>query len=202
MANGYLSKSATNTAGLSKEAMLYCKTNIGGYFFDGFIQTDVTTQLELTSNPVETGVAVTDHSYVKPVEMEMQIKMSDVMQSLIPGQFTGGWSRSVTGYKLLREIQNKRIPVSVLSKFGLFENMLIKTIKATDTSDTWNALDATVSLVELPVARVRTVKISKASQTTINTEMGKIQAVEATSQENESLWYNGQGFYGSILNPK
>lgn len=202
MAVGYLSKSATNTSGLTKEAMLYCKTNIGGYFFDGFIQTDITSELELTSNPVETGVAVTDHSYVKPVEIEMQIKMSDVMQSLISGQFEGGWSRSVTAYKILREIQTKRIPVAVLSKFGLFENMIVRSIKATDTEDTWNALDATVSLVELPVARVRTVTISKASQTVINTEMGKIQAVEATSKENSSLWASGQGLYGSLLNPQ
>lgn len=54
MSEGYLAKSATDTTGMSYDAMLYCKTNIGGYFFDGFITVDVTSELEITENPVET----------------------------------------------------------------------------------------------------------------------------------------------------
>ena len=102
MADGYLARSATNTDGMTLEAMLYCKTNIAGYFFDGFMDIDVASELEVTENPVETGTAIADHSYVKPTEVTMQVIMSDVHQSLVPGQFTGGWSRSVTAYKILK----------------------------------------------------------------------------------------------------
>lgn len=189
MADGYLARSATNTDGMTVEAMLYCKTNIAGYFFDGFMDIDVASELEVTENPVETGTAIADHSYVKPTEITMQVIMSDVHQSLVPGQFTGGWSRSVTAYKILKEIQTKRIPIAVLCRLGLFENMVIRRLQANDTADTYQALSATVTLVELPIARVKTVEISLASQTTINTEMGKLQAVDTTDKEDESILY-------------
>lgn len=189
MADGYLARSATNTDGMTVEAMLYCKTNIAGYFFDGFMDIDVASELEVTENPVETGTAIADHSYVKPTEVTMQVIMSDVHQSLVPGQFTGGWSRSVTAYKILKEIQTKRIPITVLCRLGLFENMVIRRLQANDTADTYQALSATVTLVELPIARIKTVEISLASQTTINTEMGKLQAVDTTDKEDESILY-------------
>lgn len=189
MADGYLARSATNTDGMTLEAMLYCKTNIAGYFFDGFMDIDVASELEVTENPVETGTAIADHSYVKPTEITMQVIMSDVHQSLVPGQFTGGWSRSVTAYKILKEIQTKRIPIAVLCRLGLFENMVIRRLQANDTADTYQALNATVTLVELPIARIKTVEISLASQTTINTEMGKLQAVDTTDKEDESILY-------------
>lgn len=189
MADGYLARSATNTDGMTVEAMLYCKTNIAGYFFDGFMDIDVASELEVTENPVETGTAIADHSYVKPTEVTMQVIMSDVHQSLVPGQFAGGWSRSVTAYKILKEIQTKRIPIAVLCRLGLFENMVIRRLQANDTADTYQALSATVTLVELPIARIKTVEISLASQTTINTEMGKLQAVDTTDKEDESILY-------------
>lgn len=189
MADGYLARAATNTDGMTVEAMLYCKTNIAGYFFDGFMDIDVASELEVTENPVETGTAIADHSYVKPTEVTMQVIMSDVHQSLVPGQFAGGWSRSVTAYKILKEIQTKRIPIAVLCRLGLFENMVIRRLQANDTADTYQALSATVTLVELPIARVKTVEISLASQTTINTEMGKLQAVDTTDKEDESILY-------------
>lgn len=189
MADGYLARSATSTDGMAVEAMLYCKTNIAGYFFDGFMDIDVASELEVTENPVETGTAIADHSYVKPTEVTMQVIMSDVHQSLVPGQFTGGWSRSVTAYKILKEIQTKRIPIAVLCRLGLFENMVIRRLQANDTADTYQALSATVTLVELPIVRIKTVEISLASQTTINTEMGKLQAVDTTDKEDESILY-------------
>lgn len=186
---GYLAKSATNTDGMSYDAMLYCKTNIGGYFFDGFITVDVTSELEITENPVETGVAIADHAYVKPTTIDMNIIMSDVHESLVAEQFTGGWSRSVKAYEILKQIQSDRIPVAVLTRVGLFENMLIKRIISNDDAKTYRGLNAQVSLVELPIARVRTVEISSAPQTTIDTEMGKINTTTTTTQEDNSILY-------------
>lgn len=196
MAQGYLSRGSTNTDGMSYDALLYCKTNIGGYFFDGFITVDIKSELNITSNPVETGASVVDHAYMQPKEIEMQIKMSDVLQSLVAGQFTGGWSRSANAYNVLTKIQQDRIPVAVLCRLGLFNNMLIKSITANDDSDTYQALDCKVVLVEIPIARVKTVEISSESQTTINTEMGKINALTTNDIQDQSILYtivNGVG---------
>ena len=173
--------------------MLYCKTNIGGYFFDGFMQVDHNIELQTTENPVETGASIVDHAYVKPAEVVIRVMMSDVHQSLVPGQFTGTRFRSNNAWQVLRKLQSDRIPMSVFTRLGLYNNMLITKLSASDTAETFRALSAEVTLKEIPVARVKTVKISSADQTTVNTEMGKIEASQV-SDELQSLlyqWYGG-----------
>ena len=193
MSEGYISTSGTPTAGLTYDALLYCKTNIGGYFFDGFIKVDHSIELQTTSNPVETGASIVDHAYVKPAELTMEVMMSDVHQSLVPGQFTGASFRSVNAWQVLRKLQSDRIPMSVFTRLGLYTNMLITKLTASDTAETFRALSAEVTLREIPVARVKTVKISSADQTTINTEMGKIEASQINDELQSLLyqWYGG-----------
>ena len=193
MSEGYISTSGTPTAGLTYDALLYCKTNIGGYFFDGFMQVEHNIELQTTSNPVETGASVVDHAYVKPAELVMKVMMSDVHQSLVPGQFTGASFRSVNAWQVLRKLQSDRIPMSVFTRLGLYTNMLITKLATTDTAETFRALSAEVTLREIPVARVKTVKISSADQTTINTEMGKIEASQINDELQSLLyqWYGG-----------
>lgn len=193
MSEGYIATSGTPTAGLTYDALLYCKTNIGGYFFDGFMQVEHNIELQTTSNPVETGASVVDHAYVKPAELVMKVMMSDVHQSLVPGQFTGASFRSVNAWQVLRKLQSDRIPMSVFTRLGLYTNMLITKLATTDTAETFRALSAEVTLREIPVARIKTVKISSADQTTINTEMGKIEASQINDELQSLLyqWYGG-----------
>ena len=193
MSEGYIATSGTPTAGLTYDALLYCKTNIGGYFFDGFIKVDHSIELQTTSNPVETGASIVDHAYVKPAELTMEVMMSDVHQSLVPEQFTGASFRSVNAWQVLRKLQSDRIPMSVFTRLGLYTNMLITKLTASDTAETFRALSAEVTLKELPVARVKTVKISSADQTTVNTEMGKIEASQISNELQSLLyqWYGG-----------
>ena len=193
MADGYISPNGSPTAGLTYDAMLYCKTNIGGYFFDGFMQVDHNIELQTTENPVETGASIVDHAYVKPAEVVMRVMMSDVHQSLVPGQFTGTRFRSTNAWQVLRKLQSDRIPMSIFTRLGLYTNMLITKLSASDTAETVRALSAEVTLKEIPVARVKTVKISSADQTTVNTEMGKIEASQVSNELQSLLyqWYGG-----------
>ena len=187
---GYLAKSATNTDGLSKEALLYCKTNIGGYFFDGFLSVKHEKKTVITSNPVESGASIVDHAYVEPAVLTMSIIVSDAHTSIIPEQFQGSSKfRHVNAWNILKQLQQDRIPCSVLTKLDLYNNMLIESISAEDTDETYNALRADVVLKEIPIARVRTVKISAADQTTIGTQMSNIQA-EGANIELTSLLYS------------
>ena len=193
MAEGYLSTNGSPTAGLTYDAMRDCKTNIGGYFFDGFMQVDHNIELQTTENPVETGASIVDHAYVKPAEVVMRVMMSDVHQSLVPGQFTGTRFRSTNAWQVLRKLQSDRIPMSIFTRLGLYTNMLITKLSASDTAETFRALSAEVTLKEIPVARVKTVKISSADQTTVKTEMGKIEASQVSNELQSLLyqWYGG-----------
>lgn len=184
---GYISKNLEQFRSMSYDSLIYCKTNIGGYFFDGYLNLSIASELQVTQHPVESGADVSDHAYLMPREISMTVIMSDAHQSLVPGQFSGTWSRSVEAYQQLERIQKDRIPVSVLTRLGLYKNMVIKSLVANDTDLQLHGLKAEVSLIELPVARVRTVEISLADQTTIQTEMGNISATYPTDEELTSV---------------
>lgn len=162
----YLAQSATNIKGMSYDSLLFCKTNLGGYFFDGFLEVGHNIETEITEHPVETGAAITDHAYIKPKELTMKVCVSDVHQSLVAGQFTGKYPRHVGAWNLLKQLQQDRIPLSVFTKLGSYDNMLIKSLESSDTSETYTMLVAIVKLREIPVARVKTVKISSSPNTT------------------------------------
>lgn len=182
---GYLHPGFNTVTGMSYNALLFCKTNIGGYFFDGFTDVSHSKELEITTNPVESGSAIADHAYVKPTQLSIKVLMSDVHRSLIKGQFNNAYSRSVGAWRILRDLQANRIPVTVMTRLDVYKNMLISKIETTDTYETFNGLVATVSLVEIPVARVKTVKISSQPQTTTSTSVGSVEAETV----NESILY-------------
>ena len=176
MAQGYLSPSVNDPLPSEYNSLIYCKTNIGGYFFDGIMSIRHSRELKITENPVETGASIVDHSYVKPATLTMQVLMSDVHRSIYPGQFDGAKSRSLAAWDVLKKIQESRIPCSVFTPLGLYNNMLIATIDTTENSKTVHVLNATVTLQEIPIARVKTVKISSAPQTTGSTNLGQLEA--------------------------
>jgi len=169
----------------SVQDKVYVKTNIAGYFFDAILQTNYTRSLTITQHPVETGAAISDHAFVNPVELTMQIGMSDVMKSIIQGQFSQGGSRSKTAFEVLAQLQSQRIPMDVMTtKFGQFKNMLIETIAVPDDYTTQFGLKATVTLKEVFVATVKTVKVSARPQVTDSTNRGEV----VPQAPNASVW--------------
>ncbi|UUZ93234.1 hypothetical protein LJK87_50080 [Paenibacillus sp. P25] len=97
---------------------VYVKTNVGGWFFDAWISMEHSSKLTITDHPVQTGAAISDHAFLQPRSLSMEIGMSDVATSFIPGQFDGDWSRSVAAYKVILELQRLRIPVQILTRLG------------------------------------------------------------------------------------
>lgn len=184
---GYLNRAAADFSKTSYQGLLYCKTNIGGYFFDGFLDVTHSSNLEITENQIETGASVVDHAYMKPVTLSMTVLVSDVHQSIVPGQFSEGWRRHTSAWQLLKRLQADRTPLSVFTKLALYDNMLIKSIDAVDTDQTLHSLKAEVTLQEVPVATLKTVKISAADQTTLNAEIGKVNAQYLTNSDWSTL---------------
>ncbi|QDX92072.1 hypothetical protein EEL30_06630 [Brevibacillus laterosporus] len=159
-------------------SLVYLKTNIGGWFFDAFLRSTHTSRLNITQHPVQTGAALTDHAYLQPKELTMEVGMSDVAEGLIPGQFTGSWSRSVHAFKVLQELQALRVPLQIHTRLGLYQNMLIEELTAPDDFTTLSGLRCTVTMREIIVAQVRTVKISSKPAVTDRAKQGKKEPVD------------------------
>lgn len=163
--------------------LVYVKTNVGGWFFDAFLNVDHKSDLEVTEHPVQTGASISDHSFLKPKELSMKIGMSDSAKSLVKGQFTGSWSRSVSAYKILKELQRLRVPIQIMTRLGVYKNMLVTSIVVSDDYTTLYGLRADVTFKEVLVAQVRTVKLSKKKQVTGSTNAGTPEVV----QPNQSI---------------
>ncbi|WP_379208445.1 phage baseplate protein [Paenibacillus sp. GCM10012303] len=146
--------------------MVYTKTNIGGWFFDAFLKMTHTSRLEITEHPVQTGAAITDHAFRQPRELTMEVGMSNVATSFVPGQFSGGYSRSVQAFKVLKDLQDLRVPIQVHTRLGLYQNMLVEVLSAPDDYTTFDGLRCTVTFREILVAQVATISISARPQVT------------------------------------
>jgi hypothetical protein len=162
--------------------LVLVKTNIGGFFFDAIIRTEHTSTLKITSHPVQNGANITDHSIVEPAVVVMEIGMSDAMDSMVPNQFTERYTKSVSAYQVLLDLQASRIPVSVTTRLQLYKNMLIEEISVPDDVKTLNGLRCTVTLKEVFVVEVARTKVSARPHAMNDVDRGHIQAEKITDE--------------------
>lgn len=154
-------------SGLGAQQVLMVKTNIGGYFFDAVFSVDTEHSLTVTQHPVQTGANISDHAFVNPIRMTMQIGVSDAMAYRTGADYGGdGSTKSVQAYRLLCKLQELRIPMQVVTRLNTYQNMLIESIDVSDDVSTLCALKATVNLVQVLVVNVGTEKVSARQWTT------------------------------------
>lgn len=91
------------------------------------------SDVELTSNPIETGAEVNDHAYVKPKKVKLEVADKNA---------------AVT-FNALVEFQEKREPFTLITGFRLYNNMVITSIEATRDAKHSKVLKATVHVREV-----------------------------------------------------
>lgn len=172
----------------------YFETSQGNYLFDAYFNINHESTLSITEHPVQTGANISDHAFMQPNILTFEIGMSDVMTD-VTGNYESfsndSSTRSIDAYKVLRQLQSDRIMINVYTKLWNYKNMLIETLSAPDSNQTAYALKASVTLKELLVATVTTVKISERPQKTNTTNEGD----QKVQQADESFLSNllGQG---------
>lgn len=167
------------------------KTNIGGYFFDAVLKVDHESKLTITSHPVETGANIADHAYLEPESISIDIGMSDTCASYINGQFEQKYTRSVSAFDTLKQLQKDRVPLSVHTRLKTYQNMLIENIIVPDDYTSLFALKATVTLTEIITVNTNTVYVdnvsSKRPQTTGKTNKGTVQPTKIVSNNDDNI---------------
>lgn len=156
-AEGYRPKE-WGSMGISER--VYCKTNIGGLFFDAIFSVSTSHTATITSHPVQNGANISDHMFVNPVTINMEIGMSDAMATMVQGQFTSAYSKSVSAYRELVKLQESRQPFTVLTRLNRYENMVIQGINVEDSAQYKNGLRASVNMQQIIMATVATEKVS------------------------------------------
>lgn len=142
------------------------------YVFDAVIRTEHQQRIEKTQHPIQTGANVSDHAFIMPARVVLEIGMSDAMDSFTPGQWTGDSSKSVNTYQTLKSIAAARQPLTVTTRLNVYTNMLLTDISAPDTADTRFALRASVVFEELLTGTVTSQQVSGRSDLTGSTNLG------------------------------
>ena len=157
--------------------LLYVKTHIGGYFFDAIFRTEHTSQLAITSHPVQGGANISDHCYLQPARVVMDVGASDCNASVVLGQFLTASSKSKSAFDALFDTQKQRMPIDLHTRLKDYKNMLIENIVVNDDLKTSSAVRATVTLRQVITVDVAPVTVSARAHATNTTSGGVPQPV-------------------------
>jgi len=191
-------------------------TSEKNYFFDAYLKIDHQRRLTVTEHPVQTGANISDHAYLMPAVVVMEIGMSDAMDAYESGQFQGDTSKSVSAYKTLERLHEARIPLTVVTRLGKYENMIIEDIHAPDEAKTQYGLKVTVTFKQIIMATNPATKKNAAAsdsdraQTAVpvtdkaavqpQSILKQVPAASAVENTADSVWSSITGTVGSAVN--
>lgn len=134
------------------------------FYFDAVLRLDHSQELRRSEHPIQGGRgSITDHAYMMPARLVMEIGMSDAMDRYESGQYTSDDSKSVSAWQTLLYLQELRVPLTVATRLNRYENMIIDSLRAVDNHETTYGLRAIVELGEIIVATVETHTVSSRS---------------------------------------
>ncbi len=113
-------------------------------------------ELVVTDHSVERGAAISDHAFLRPSEIEMQIAWSDS---------TGGYvGYSIDAYNELIALQRGREPFDVSTGSRRYENMLLSSVALTKDEKTENIVLISARLREVIIVNTQTTGAPKTAQ--------------------------------------
>ena len=163
------------------------------WYFDAVIRLDHQQSQRITQHPVQTGANISDHSFALPAQLTMEIGMSDVMQSYVPGQWgtdTSEPTKSVQVYQSLVFWKDQGSPLTITTRLGVYENMVIAHISAPDDVKTMYGLKCLVTFQQIFTASVEKQKTSLIPHVSNQTDKGAIATTPITGSALSNFTWN------------
>jgi hypothetical protein len=172
-----------------------------GLSFDAVFMEDHSAELEVTENPVETGVLVADHAFMKPYTVRMTVGVTNTpLRHMAHDPYdNSGESRIKAAYNLLLELQKKAEPFDVVTGLHLYRNMLVTTINGRQEGANNNAIKFEVTLREIHIVSTRLVTYppreagKTQQQASPKTQGGEKQASKPKKQKHKTIEKTCQG---------
>jgi hypothetical protein len=132
--------------------------SMGGLVFDAVFEETHEADLEVTDNPVETGVVVSDHAFMKPLRVKISAGVSDTPLAVVTDDpFVSDAGRSRRAFELLTELQKRAEPFDLQTGLKLYENMVCTSIRTSQDKDSSGALLFTAELREVIIVYTQVV---------------------------------------------
>lgn len=136
--------------------------------------------IRATSHPVLTGANITDHAYVEPAGLTLEILASDSMATLQNGAWIGWPTAGLTAWQVLKALQINRTLLTVTTRLDTYTNMIIMECTTNDDVKTLHGLRATVVFREIIAASASSQStVSARGDATIQNPQGIVQGSAA-----------------------
>jgi hypothetical protein len=121
------------------------RASIGAITLDASLSETHNVEWQVTNHPIETGSDISDHKRLKPLTISMNAEISDVPMQLlaIPDP-----QRSIDSWKALEEAARGEL-VTVVTTLKQYEDMQIRSLRATRTKDTGEVLAFVATLQQM-----------------------------------------------------
>lgn len=129
----------------------------GGLVFDAVFEEDHTLELEVTDNPVETGVSITDHAFMKPYRVKITAGVSNTPLTVKDDGYGEGDQRTREAFKKLEILMRTREPFDVQTGLKLYSNMLCTSVNTTQDAGSANVLVFTADLREIIIVQTQAI---------------------------------------------
>jgi len=181
--------------------------------FDSVISEKHRFSIEITKNPVETGVSLTDHAYVNQVPLTLEVAVSDTpfvvkdqYGNVVPFNpqaiyFTGpNVRRTVNAWQAILDKAESFAVFDVQTGLRLYQNMMFKEGSAEQNVDSSGVLWATIQVVPVIFAQTATVVYPKRGpkktkrQAAAPVDNGKKDAQEPTAPQVKPISLGARAF--------
>lgn len=122
---------------------------VGRLFFDGVMSETHNYSVVSTDNPIEVGANITDHAYVAPREVTLDIMVGDIYQSFTTPSAYNLSKRSSDALNKLNLLMVLRQPLTVICNLAKYDNLLMTGISVNQNKENNSTLMATLSFKEI-----------------------------------------------------
>jgi hypothetical protein len=174
------------------------------YVFDAVIRASHRRVLKKTQHPVLSGANISDHAYMEPARLTLEIGMSDVMASFVTGheRWTGWGTKSVSAWRIMKQWMINRTLLTVQTRLDTYYNMLIEDCSTQDDNRTLHGLRATVVFGELIAATAESQSIVSARpQTSDDSPAGAIQGTPISPDQLSQHMIPSLAYPAAMPNP-
>lgn len=126
--------------GQAQPVMIQPRGSLAGIVADAIVHESGRDTLRLTDSPVERTAAITDHAFMEPVELEVELGFTNS---------GNGFGYATAVYGTILNLQASRTPFSFTTGKRLYQNMLITSLGQTTDEKTESAMVLHVTMREV-----------------------------------------------------
>jgi len=124
----------------------------GTVAFDAVFHLDHHAEAVLTEHPVQSGAPVSDHAFVKPSALTIEVGMTDAIEG-------GSAGRSASAFQMFMDLLELKEPLRIVTRLKTYDNMVVTSVSAPDDKATMNGLRAMIAFREVIMVDAATVSV-------------------------------------------